>query len=284
MTWPSSSTTTRCGRSASSPSPVRFAYQGQIQQIQASLASRGVGCDIIPLAGALERYRLVIVPTPVILSQPGRERLQAYVAGGGHLVTNFLAGIKGSYNTAERALVPAGLTGLFGMRVAEGEPVLRDSWQQETGSSVRFTLEGGPLEGRNQHWSEILELDGAEAIARYCDGYKAGEVAATRMRHGAGTAVYLGTWMEDEAVMGGILLALARSAGVAPAPMRVPRGFEAVRRAQALTATSTWCSTAASRRASSTLGLRDAGPGQRAAAWRAPWGMPAKSHRLLRPA
>jgi beta-galactosidase len=206
-----------------------YSYQGQVQQIYAGLAQHGIGCDVVGLSEAIRSYAVVILPTPVILSEEAKRILTEYVRGGGTLLTNFLAGIKGPYNTASRQSVPAGLVELFGVRVGEGEPVSHDAWQ-DTAASVRLEVGGEVIEGKNHIWTESLEPQGAEVIGRYLDSYRQGEPVATRHRVGRGQAIYLGTWLEDEVMLARLLAQLARSAGVAPAPFRFPRGVEAIRR------------------------------------------------------
>jgi beta-galactosidase len=210
-----------------------YAYQHHVVTTYAALASRGFGCDITDLARALAHYRVVILPCPLLLSDAERELIARFCAGGGTVITTFLAGIKGSDNTAERAAIPARLTGTFGMRVAEGEPVQREGWGGDTSGMVRFQLGGQAIECRNRWWTEMLEPDGAEVIGRYLDTYRKGEAVATRMRHGAGSAIYLGTWPDDDEAAAAILAWAAREGGVSPAPMRLAKGMEAVRRRRA---------------------------------------------------
>jgi beta-galactosidase len=206
-----------------------FSYQNQLTQIYTLLATSGIGCDIVSQRQGLAGYKLVILPTPVVLSDEARQELKDFVRAGGTVLTNFLAGIKNPDNTAARASVPAGLVELFGMRVAEGEPVQTETWQS-TVAQVRLQLSGEAVVSRNAIWSESLEPQGAEVIGRYLDTYRQGEALATCNRYGAGRAYYLGTWLEDEAGLCRILCQVATQAGVVAAPFRFGRGVEAIHR------------------------------------------------------
>jgi len=208
-----------------------FSQPGQIHQIFALLATKGIGCDIVALRHGLAGYKVVILPTPVVLTDEAKQTLADYVHAGGTVVTNFLAAIKGPDNTAPRALIPAGLVELFGMRVAEGEPVQHEAWQ-DTAAQVRITLGGQTITAKNHYWTESLEPVGCEVIATYVDSFRAGEPVMTRNRVGSGWAYYLGTWLEDEAALANLLSLIAVQSGVAPAPFRFNRGVEAIHRRQ----------------------------------------------------
>lgn len=206
-----------------------YHHPAHASEIAAALTQQGLTWDIRDLGAALAQYRVVVLPAPVVLSDPERSALARFVQDGGTLLTTFLAGIKGEDNTAARAAIPDQLTGVFGMRVGEGEPVLREP-TLDTAAQIALRLGETTLTGRNRWWTESLELEGAEVIGRYADTYRQGEPVATRHRSGAGQAIYLGTWFEDEAVIGGVLAWTAAEAGVARLPLRPPRGVEVVRR------------------------------------------------------
>jgi beta-galactosidase len=205
-----------------------FSYQGQIQQVARLLGSRGIGCDVIPATAALDQYRCVILPTPVILDEAAKARLKEFVRGGGTVLTNFLAAIKGPLNTAERVSTPAGLTDLFGMRVGEGEPVYRDAGPG-LASSIELAVDGLALTSNAWTWTESLEPQGAEIIGRYRDTYRKGEAVVTRHRFGKGTAWYLGTWLDEEPLTK-LLEHIAVRAGASAAPFTLAAGTEAVHR------------------------------------------------------
>jgi beta-galactosidase len=205
-----------------------FSYQWQIQQIARLLGSRGIGSDVIPVSAALSDYRCVILPTPVILDQAAKARLIEFVRGGGTVLTNFLAAIKGPHNTADRVSTPAGLTELFGMRVGEGEPVYRDGGPS-LATAVELEIDGVKLASSAWSWLESLEPQGAEVVGRFRDTYRAGEAVATRHRFGKGTAWYLGTWLDEEPLTR-VLEHVALKAGATAAPFALGTGTEAVHR------------------------------------------------------
>ena len=206
-----------------------YAYQQQIADCYAAFRSAGIGVDIIPCTAAIYDYPLLILPTPVIMTEGEKVLLKYYVQQGGTLITNFLAATKGADNTAPRAPIPAGLTELFGMRVREGEPVFTDG--QNTTAHIAVTLDGETATGENAYWTESLELLGAEALGVYADTFRQGEPVISRHRYGAGAASYLGTWLAP-APLQRLLLHLAHTAGIQCLPFAVPTNMEVVTRWQ----------------------------------------------------
>jgi beta-galactosidase len=77
-------------------------------------------------------------------------------------------------------------------------------------------------------WSDLIELDGAEAIATYEEDFRAGLPAVARHRFGEGTSYYLGT-RPEESYMVALLDRACTQAGVT-ATLTTPAGVEVVRR------------------------------------------------------
>ena len=80
-----------------------------------------------------------------------------------------------------------------------------------------------PLDGAiGDLWSEIVQLAGAEAVARYAGGGP----AVTRHAVGAGVAWYVSTRLD----YGDFFASVATAAGVEPECAGLPPGVEAIRR------------------------------------------------------
>jgi beta-galactosidase len=90
---------------------------------------------------------------------------------------------------------------------------------------VRF---GDGSEASADIWTELIEVQGAEVLARFSDSFLQGHPALTLNRFGAGTAEYVGTNLERPA-LARVLQEAWRRAGIAPVT-EAPAGVEAVRR------------------------------------------------------
>jgi len=177
------------------PFHASFNYQSYCITWYRLLTQAGLRVDVIPYSDAVNKYKFVIVPTPVIMGDTFKETLKDYVRGGGILLTTFLAAIRDKDHAAPRVSPPAGLTELFGARVGEGEPVFSHS-------AATIELQFGPLDGKackgaNQFWTESLEPLGAQIIGRYADTYREGEPVITQNNYGKGMAYYMGAGLED---------------------------------------------------------------------------------------
>ncbi|MFD7293955.1 beta-galactosidase [Streptomyces sp. NPDC059897] len=181
-----------------------------------ALFDAGVPCDIVPPDRDLSSYQLVVVPNLYLLSQENAERLAAYVEGGGHLVVSFFSGIVDDCDRVELGGYPAHLRRLLGIRTEEFWPL--DEGQHLT---VR-----GELTGRADLWSEAIDLEGAEAVARFEDGELADRPAVTRHSYGAGTSWYVGTRLEPAALRA-LLDRVRAQAGVAPVLPNLPTAVQA---------------------------------------------------------
>ncbi|MFI6769944.1 beta-galactosidase [Streptomyces sp. NPDC050355] len=181
------------------------------------LFEAGVVCDVVPPQRELSGYRLVVVPNLYLLTARDAERLTAYVQGGGRLVVSFFSGIVDEHDRVHPGAAPAPLRELLGLRVEE-------FWPLDEGRTVG--VGGGAYAGRADLWSEAIDLEGAEALARFTDGDLAGRPALTRHAYGRGTVWYLGTRPEP-ALMRALLDDVRREAGAAPVVPGLPAGVQA---------------------------------------------------------
>jgi beta-galactosidase len=187
----------------------------QVQLWYRPLWERNLAVDFVRPDGDLSRYRLVVVPNLYLVSDAAAENLARFAGDGGTLVVSFFSGIVDERDHVQLGGYPAPFRRLLGIVVPEFRPHAED----ETG---HVTLDG------ERHscdlWSDWIELEGAEAVAVFADGWLSGQPALTRN----GSAWYLGTRL-DAAAMGALVRRLVEESGVAP-PLEAPPGVEVVRR------------------------------------------------------
>ncbi|MEV5485888.1 MULTISPECIES: beta-galactosidase [Streptomyces] len=194
------------------------------------LFEAGVACDVVPPQRELSGYRLVVAPNLYLLTASDARRLAAYVHAGGQLLVSFFSGIVDEHDRVHPGGYPAPLRELLGLRVEE-------FWPLDAGRSVAIGGEGtslldrsgelgGTYTGRADLWSEAIDLEGAEALARFTEGDLAGRPAVTRHAYGRGTAWYVGTRLEA-ALMRALLDDVREAAGVRPVLSGLPAGVQA---------------------------------------------------------
>jgi len=196
------------------------------------LFEAGVPCDIVPPDRELGGYRMVVVPNLYLLSESDADRLTAYVRSGGRLLVSFFTGIVDECDRVHPGGYPAPLRELLGLRVEE-------FWPLQEGRTVRLrggsSAHGGAaVEGGADLWSEVIDLEGAEAVAEFGPDHPdlAGRPAVTRHAFGAGSVWYAGT-RPDAAAMRALTDAVRAEAGVRPVLPELPDGVQAtVRRSE----------------------------------------------------
>jgi beta-galactosidase len=180
------------------------------------LWDRGVGVDFVEPWADLSGYRLVIVPTLYLTGPAVAEQVRAYVESGGTVVVTYWSGIVDENDHVWLGGYPGAFREVLGVRSEEFFPLRADE---------RVTLDDG---GSADLWTELLHLDGAQAVASYADGPLAGVPAVTRHSFGAGTAWYVATRLDQPAV-DRLTTRLLEETGIGPVVETVP-GVEVTRR------------------------------------------------------
>jgi beta-galactosidase len=192
----------------------------QLQSYFRPLHAANIAVDFIRPDGDLSGYRLVLVPNLYLVSDAGAASLERFVADGGALVMSFMTGIVDDRDHIREGGYAGAFGDVLGLRVEEF-----DAYPPERTNRILT------LEGKSYHcdlWSDLIELEGAEAIATYGEDFYAGVPAVARHRFGRGTSYYLGT-RPEESYMAALLGRVCTESGVTPT-LAAPAGVEVVRR------------------------------------------------------
>jgi len=202
-----------------------FRYAGHALDLYRALHRRNVAADVVPPTADLSGYRLVLAPALHVVTPEVAENLERYVQQGGTLLLTARSGVKTATNTVVDLPLPGLLARLAGAEVEE-----YDSLPAGAAQPLAFAgpLAGRPPAGQATVWCEALAPRGAEVLASYASGWLAGRPAATRHRHGAGQAIYLGT-CGDAVLLQALVDWLLAEAKVHPA-LAAPEGVEATLR------------------------------------------------------
>nr|WP_246350760.1 beta-galactosidase [Deinobacterium chartae] len=181
----------------------------------AALRRLGVNVDLVHPEADLSAYRAVVAPNQYLLTERAAHKLRAFVQGGGSLTLGFFSGIVNAFEQIQLGGYPALLSDVLGLWVEEWAPLQPEERQQ-----VRFA---DGHESEAAIWSEVVHLEGAEALATFGRDYLAGGPAVTRHAFGQGRAYYLATDLPEDEVRDLLRRAL-EEAGVAVAPL--PGGLD----------------------------------------------------------
>lgn len=205
----------------------RLTLVGQLESYYRPLFLANVTVDFARPTDDLSAYRLVLVPNLYLVGDEAARNLAGYVSSGGTLVMSFFSGIVDEADQIRLGGYPAPFRELLGLQVEDFLPLA-----EGVRAEVRFADGGGAAGQTAELWSELVRLQGAEALATFVGGSLDGQPAISGHPFGAGRAYYLATCLSP-AAMSGLLQRIWREAGVRPAA-EAPSGVEAVRRGSLL--------------------------------------------------
>jgi beta-galactosidase len=192
----------------------------QLKTYYEALFKHNVTVDFVLPNADLTPYRLVLAPNLYLVRESDAENLGRYVENGGRLVMSFFSGIVNENDHIYLGGYGEPFRKMLGLQVQEFDPY-------KPGQTNRLRVSETQVYNCDL-WSDIIRLEGAEALALYeCDFYK-GQPALTRYKFGQGASYYLGT-RPERACMDWLLEKVCREAGITPA-LDVPAGVEVVSR------------------------------------------------------
>ncbi|BCJ41872.1 beta-galactosidase [Actinoplanes ianthinogenes] len=189
-------------------------YLDQVHGAHRALRELGVTCDVVSPDADLTKYKLVVVPCLYMVGDLAAVRIADYVAGGGHLLVTFFSGIVDERDRIRLGGYPGAFRDVLGVRGEEFAP-LKPGHQVTLSNGATGTL-----------WTERLRTTTAETVAGYLDGPLPGTPAITRNDFGDGTAWYVATALDADA-MREMTLQVVRKAEV---DLEETHGAEVVRR------------------------------------------------------
>ncbi len=195
-------------------SPARVNYSELVRSYYRALFEPDVPIDLVPPEADFTNYKLVIAPA-LHLVRPGvAARLETFVDNGGTLLMTFTSGLVDEHGRVLPGGHPGPFRRLLGLHVEEFDAF---------GSQLRHLKT--PLRGaRCTLWADLIQLEGAEALATFTEDFQAHRPAITRNAVGRGLAYYIGTQPEP-AFLRAFLAEVCLGCGVRP-PMRAPAGVE----------------------------------------------------------
>ncbi|MBS3967553.1 MAG: beta-galactosidase [Truepera sp.] len=206
-------------------------YQERCIAHYRALWRQQANCDVLSANSDFDSYQLLIAPMLYLMNEEVAARLEAFVLGGGTLVTTYLSGLVNESDLAHLGGFPPPFRRTLGLRVTE-----TDAFASADAQGVVFSG-AGPLglEGHytSGHYADLVQLEGAEALASYNKEFYTGSPAVTVHRYGAGEAYYLATRLEDRGLFEFYRALLARI-GLAAGGRTLPEGISVRRRGEHL--------------------------------------------------
>jgi beta-galactosidase len=178
-----------------------------------------LGVDFVGPGSDLSGYRLIVAPALYLTQGDLATRLGGFAEKGGTVVASFLSGVVDEGDHVFPGGYPGPLRGLLGLRVEEFVP-----YPEEASNTFLYSKKGYGCD----LWSDVIELQGAQALGVYEGDFYAGRPAITRHEVGSGRAYYVGTRPERD-FMVRFLADLCEEVAIGPVT-QADGSVEAVRR------------------------------------------------------
>ena len=182
-----------------------WAWRGQIQsaafdfttellRLYAPFHRKNLPIDVIPVDRDFSGYRVVVAPVLQLLSTDTAARLEAFAQSGGTVVFSFRTGLKNPDNTVPlRQTLPGVVRRMCGIKVREVESL--QAWQEVPVVGCAPNFEGDFAAGV---WRDLIELEGAQMLARYDDDFFRDRAAVTVNQCVDGWVYYVGCGLGED--------------------------------------------------------------------------------------
>ena len=166
-----------------------FKQREHLMLFYTALHDRNIPVDFARPTDDLSKYKLVIAPSLHLLAGGEADLLKLYVHNGGTLVSTFNTGLVDEHHIAPDTGFPGALTDLFGLEIAEFDPL-------PPGEENHLTFKGA-FPTSHLHparlWCDLIEPKECQVLATYAKDFYAGKPALTMNNFGNGKAIYIGT-------------------------------------------------------------------------------------------
>ncbi len=191
-----------------------------------SLYSKNLSIEFVdPTREDLSNYKMVFVPSLMLVNDSIENKLRSYVNEGGVLIATPRTGVKDWNNVVIDATLPGGLADIFGMEIEEYSGLPNHA---KVNVSMDKSIFGHEVIGEGRNWAELLSPKKAKVLAQYKTGIYAGKPAATINSYGKGLAIYIGVF-PDGTFYSTLADWLIKEGGIKPILPPV-EGLEAVER------------------------------------------------------
>ena len=166
-----------------------FSYEKECMKLYKQLYIRNMNCDIIDSSKDFSKYKLVILPNMIIMSDEFKARLKDYVSSGGKvLLTPRTAWKDIDNNLVFNKRLPVDIDDLTGAVIEEHETLL-------TNISSPCEYEG--IESKGYVFAEMLKTSTAKVLVKWINNPFGDYAVATVNNYGNGKCYYLGSSFDE---------------------------------------------------------------------------------------
>ncbi len=186
-------------------------YAGLIYRIHKMLYDANIVTDFIPPGRDLTRYKMVILPSTVMISSEFAAQLSTFVENGGLLLGMGQVGMRDTNDNYLPYAGPDHLQDLLGVQIEGGMYLNSHVGPDEALISPRYKirrvnlplqgiLDSRDVGGNAQMWAADLTLRGGKSLLNFSSDTYKGQPAIVEKTTGAGKSVYLGAIQVSDAL------------------------------------------------------------------------------------
>ena len=197
-------------------------YGENFARLYRELYRKHLSADVIAPSASLDKYRLVILPTLIMIDPPFAQRLQQFVEKGGILLAQGQIDMKDRNSNFLGEQAPCLLQDLLGVRLHGGMYLFSaveadESWTRQTHFTVGMTgeLDGKNVSGSASGWIGDVGLTSGTALLTFDEHDYQGQPAITENRTGNGISIFAAAIGMDEALLENLFSHVLDRAGIA---------------------------------------------------------------------
>ena len=173
-------------------------YEKNFVRLYQELYRKQLSVEIIETSAPLDKYKLVVLPSLVIIDQDFAEKLERFIEKGGVVLAQGQVGMKdrNCNYLEERGL--CFLQEVFGIIIDGGMYLfsaveVNESWANRNNFTVKLAgkLDGIDVSGAASVWIGDLELNGGAPLLTFSEDDYEGQPAIVEKQTGKGTTVYI---------------------------------------------------------------------------------------------
>lgn len=168
-------------------------YVGSVLDYYRQFYERHIPTDVISVDDDFSQYDLIVAPVLYMVKKGLAEKINDYVAAGGHFLTTYMSGMVNESDNVYTGGYPGPLSKVLGIWVEETDAMT-------PGKTTQVVYEKDGLAADGHYLCDLIHLTSnhVRAVAKYGTEFYAGVPAITENQYGQGTAWYVGSRIDHD--------------------------------------------------------------------------------------
>lgn len=199
----------------------RIDYEKNFAGLYQELYKRQLPADIIDTSAQIGKYKLIVLPSLVMIDQEFAEKLERFIKNGGVVLAQGQIGMKDRNCNYLNERGPRFLQQTLGVNITGGMYLysrveVNESWNNSNHFAVKLAgkLNGSDVSGVAAVWIGDLELNGAAPLLFFSEEEYEGQPAIVEKQTGKGTSVYAAMIGMDDKILGCLFDYVLGKAGI----------------------------------------------------------------------